>query len=56
MGVVRSLVVGAISDIIGQLTQAILEAVLSAGAATPFVTAQICTRVSAFATDVAPND
>ena len=55
VGVVRSLVVGAISDIIGQLTQAIMEAVLSVGTAAPLVAAQISTKVGAFTTDVAPK-
>ena len=55
VGVVRSLVVGAISDIIGQLTQAIMEAVLSVGTAAPLVAAQISAKVGAFTTDVAPK-
>ena len=48
VGIVRSLVVGAISDIIGQLAQAIAEAVLSVGTLAPLVAAQISTKVSAF--------
>lgn len=55
VGIVRSLVVGAISDIIGQLAQAIAEAVLSVGTLAPLVAAQISTKVSAFTADVSPK-
>ena len=55
VGIVRSLVVGAISDIIGQLAQAIAEAVLSVETLAPLVAAQISTKVSAFTADVSPK-
>ena len=55
VGVVHGLVVSTLSDIIGQLTQAILEEVCSIGFATPLVVAQISTKVTAYSANVMPK-
>lgn len=55
VGVVHGIVVSTLSDIIGQLTQAILEEVCSIGLATPVVAAQISTKVTAYSANVMPK-
>lgn len=55
VGVVHGIVVSAIGDIVGQLTQALVEEVCSLGFATPFVAAQITTKVTAFTATVGPK-
>ena len=55
VGVVHGLVVSTLSDIIGQLRQAILEEVCSIGFATPLVVAQISTKVTAYSANVMPK-
>ena len=52
---VHGIVVSTLSDIIGQLTQAILEEVCSIGLATPVVAAQISTKVTAYSANVMPK-
>ena len=55
VGVVHGIVVSTLSDIIGQLTQAILEEVCLIGLATPVVVAQISAKVTAYSANVMPK-